>query len=83
MESMDRKKRNLTESEKIAIIKQLKWSGPESLKKWAEAYKVHPNTMHRWLKDDVLINQQVSPRRWRIAIEDLPGDLVINALMQK
>ena len=78
-----RSKHNLTEPEKIAIIKQLKWSGPLGLNKWAEMYDVHPNTMRGWLKNDVLINEQISPRRWRIAIEDLPGDLVINALISE
>ena len=40
-----RNKHNFTEPKKIAIIKQLKWSGPLGFKRWAEMYDVHPNTM--------------------------------------
>ena len=77
------KKRNLTESDKIAIIKQLKWSAPLKVCQLADMYGVHTNTMHKWPNNDVLKSQQVSPRRWRIAIEDVPGELVINALVSE
>jgi hypothetical protein len=74
------KRRHLSESEREAIIAQLKWSQPLGLTKWAKIYGVHPNTMRAWLKDQVVRNERMSPRFWRIAIEDLPADLVLNAL---
>lgn len=74
------KKQGMTELEKAAIIEQLKWAQPLGLKRLALMFDVHPNTMRKWLKKQVVRNEQMSPRYWRVAIEDLPADLVINAL---
>jgi hypothetical protein len=49
-----------------------KWSVPDSPSVWAKVFKVHYNTMIKWLKTQAIKNLQVSPRRYRIAIEELP-----------
>ena len=38
----------------------------------SKIYNVHRNTMSKWLKDQVICNRQLSPRRWQVAKYDLP-----------
>lgn len=52
------------------------WTRPLGLKKWAEIFSVHPNTMSEWLKSQNICNEQVSPRRWRVDVDELPTELV-------
>lgn len=73
------KQRGVTELEKAAIIEQIKWSQPMGLKKWADVFGTYSNTMQAWFKNQIVRNKQMSPRIWRVAVKDLPADLVINA----
>ena len=43
----------------------------------SKIFDVHRNTMSKWLRDQVICNQQLSPRRWRIATYELPKDFDI------
>jgi len=74
--------RQVTEREEAAILQELKWSAPVGVKHWARIFDVHPNTMRKWLRNGVIRNEQLSPRRWRVAMEDLPAELVVNVLWQ-
>lgn len=56
----------------VIDTKQVKWSHPMGLKTLSQIFDVHRNTMSKWLKDQVICNQQLSPRRWRVAIFELP-----------
>ena len=51
---------------------QVRWSHPMGLKTLSQIFDVHRNTMSKWLKDQVICNQQLSPRRWRVATFELP-----------
>jgi hypothetical protein len=51
----------------------VEWSAPESPTEWARIFGVHYNTMIQWLKEQLICNEQVSPRRYRIAKDELPG----------
>ncbi len=53
-----------------------KWTQPLSVKQLASMFKVHRNTMRKWLVDQVIKNEQLSPRKWRIAYSELPQDFV-------
>jgi hypothetical protein len=52
--------------------KRTRWSKPDFPKQWARVFRVSRNEMVRWLKDGKIRNIQVSPRKYRIAVEDLP-----------
>jgi hypothetical protein len=49
------------------------WSKPDSIKVWAKVFDVHPNTMRTWLKDGNVHAEQVSGRRWKIDVRELPS----------
>ena len=51
-----------------------KWSQPEGITKWAQKFDVHYNTMRTWLQTQAVRNVKVSDRRYKIALEDLPGE---------
>ncbi|MEJ2648775.1 MAG: hypothetical protein P8016_10255 [Sedimentisphaerales bacterium] len=53
---------------------QIKWSRPMNIEELAQIYHVHRNTMSKWLRDQVICNRQLSPRRWQVAKYDLPDD---------
>jgi hypothetical protein len=55
-------------------ITRVKWSQPMSVKGLSQIFDVHRNTMSKWLKDQVIFNQQLSPRRWRVATFELPNE---------
>ena len=42
------------------------------LKQLSQIFEVHRNTMAKWLKDQVICNRQMSPRRWEVAVFELP-----------
>jgi hypothetical protein len=48
------------------------WSRPKSPTEWAGEFDVHYNTMIKWLRDQTVRNRQVSPRRYQIAVCELP-----------
>lgn len=50
------------------------WSHPTSLKEWADRFFVCPRTLKAMIVKGTIAAKQVSPRLWRIAIEDLPPD---------
>jgi transposase-like protein len=72
----------VTDREVVAIVEQLKWSQPMGLCAWAIIFGVHRNTMRKWLDEQTVKNQRMSPRMWRVAIEELPADLVVRVLDQ-
>jgi hypothetical protein len=63
------------------------WSQPLNLKKWCLIfdidYKKSRNTLAQWFKDQTIRNRQVSPRYWRVHIEDLPAEYVTRILFAK
>ena len=63
----------MEENNKINIT-QIKWSYPMSIEELSRIYNVHRNTMSKWLKEQVIKNRQLSPRRWQIAKYELPED---------
>ena len=56
-------------------VTKIKWSRPMGLKQLSQIFEVHRNTMAKWLKDQVICNRQLSPRRWEVAVFELPYDL--------
>lgn len=58
----------------IVDVTKVEWSQPMGLKELSQIFDIHRNTMSKWLKDQVICNQQLSPRRWRIATFELPKD---------
>jgi hypothetical protein len=51
----------------------VQWSRPMDVKTLSQIFDVHRNTMSKWLKKQIIQNQQLSPRRWRIATFELPN----------
>ena len=63
-------------NKKIDIdITKVKWSHPMGLKELSQIFEIHRNTMSKWLKNQVIRNRQLSPRRWEVAMYELPYDL--------
>lgn len=60
-----------------------KWAEPLSMNQLASIFKVHRNTMRKWLADQVIENEHISPRRWRIAYRELPQGLVEPMIAQQ
>jgi len=58
----------------VIDITKIKWSHPMGLKTLSQIFDVHRNTMSKWLKDQIICNQQLSPRRWRVATFELPTE---------
>ena len=56
-------------------VTKVKWSRPMGLKELSLIFEVHRSTMAKWLKDQVICNRQLSPRRWEVAIFELPYNL--------
>ena len=54
---------------------KVKWSRPMCIEDLSKIFNVHRNTMSKWLKAGVIHNRQLSPRRWQIAMFDLPNGL--------
>jgi len=48
------------------------WSELKELKELAKDFNLHRNTMREWLRNQVICNQQMSPRRWRVLISEFP-----------
>ena len=53
----------------------MQWSRPMGLKTMSQIFDVHRNTMSKWLRKQVICNEQLSPRRWRIAAFELPNEI--------
>ena len=53
-------------------VTKVRWSHPMGLKELSQIFEVHRNTMAKWLKDQVICNRQMSPRRWEVAVFELP-----------
>ena len=56
-------------------ISNIQWSHPMSLKELSQIFDVHRNTMSKWLKKQVVRNRHLSPRKWEVAVYELPYDL--------
>jgi len=52
------------------------WSRPMGIKELSQIFDVHRNTMSEWLKNQIICNRQLSPRRWEVAMYELPQDFV-------
>ena len=53
-------------------VTKIKWSSPMGLKNLSQIFDVHRNTMSKWLREQTICNRQLSPRRWEIALFELP-----------
>ena len=62
---------------KVKITK-VKWSRPMGLKELSQIFDVHTSTMSKWLKERVICNRQLSPRRWEVDITELPHSINIH-----
>ena len=60
-------------NEKVNINK-VKWTQPMTIKELSQIFDVHRNTLSKWLKNQVITNRQLSPRRWEVAEFELPKD---------
>ena len=56
-------------------ITKVRWSHPMGLKRLSQIFDVHRNTMSKWLKSQTICNRQISPRRWEVAMFELPYNL--------
>lgn len=63
----------MKKSEKINVT-QIKWSRPMSIEELSQIYNVHRNTMSKWLREQVICNRQLSPRRWQVAKYEMPDE---------
>jgi len=65
-----------TKSSQMKTIQELsaiiKWSKPKSVQQLARIFGIHRNTMRKLLKTNVICNQQLSPRLWRIPTYEFP-----------
>ena len=57
-------------------ITKTKWSQPMGLKGLSQIFDVHRNTMSKWLRDQIICNRQLSPRRWRVASYEMPDSML-------
>lgn len=60
-------------AEEAAAQAKVEWSEPDSPLQWAQVFGLSYKTMKTWLDNQVIRNQQLSPRRYRIAKDELPG----------
>jgi hypothetical protein len=49
-----------------------RWSKPHGLKEWSNVFGQSETTMRKWLREGNVKNEQVSPRRWKVVVEELP-----------
>ena len=56
-------------------VAKTKWSRPMGIKELSQIFDVHRNTMSEWLKNQTICNRQLSPRRWQVAMFEMPYDL--------
>lgn len=61
-------------------ISKIQWSHPMGLKELSQIFDIHRNTMSKWLKDQTICNRHLSPRKWEIAVFELPYDLTSDDL---
>ena len=45
-----------------------------SIDELSKIYNIHRNSMSKWLKDQVIPNRQLSPRKWQVAKDELPDN---------
>ena len=57
-------------------VSKVRWSHPMGLKELSHIFEIHRNTMSKWLKNQTVCNRQLSPRKWEIAMYELPYDLI-------
>jgi hypothetical protein len=56
-------------------ISKTQWSRPMGIKELSQIFEVHRNTMSSWLKKQIICNRKLSPRKWEVAVFELPCDL--------
>ena len=54
-------------------ITKINWSRAMSIEELSKIFKVHRNTMSKWLRDQVIRNRQLSARKWQVATNEFPG----------
>ena len=59
---------------------KIQWCHPMGLKELSQLFDVHRNTMSKWLKNQTLCNRQLSPRKWEVAVFELPYSLKVDNL---
>ncbi len=68
-------------------LDKITWSQPLNLRKWCLVfgvdYRRSRNTVSKWFRDQTIRNQHISPRYWRVHIEDLPAEYVARVLFGK
>lgn len=52
---------------------KLAWTEPSTVGVWAKVFKVHRNTMSKFLKEQRVRNKRLARSRYQIALDDLPG----------
>ena len=57
-------------------VTKTRWSHPMGIKELSQIFDVHRNTMSEWLNNQIICNRQLSPRRWEVAMYELPQDSV-------
>ena len=64
-------------------VSNTQWSHPMGLKELSQIFDVHRNTMSKWLKYQIVCNRQLSPRKWEVAVFELPYDLTSDNIEMK
>ena len=65
--------KSTSKASKVSITKT-KWSRPMCIEELSKIFNIHRNTMSKWLKEQVICNRQLSPRRWQIPKYELPDN---------
>ncbi len=69
--AIQKKKDTLEIGEKDADVK---WTDPDTPKRWAKVFGVVPATFKRWVKSEKIRAKKLSDRRYQVDIRDLPKD---------
>ena len=56
-------------------VTKIRWSRAMSIEELSIIYNVHRNTMSKWLKNQIIRNRQLSPRKWQVAKHLLPNGI--------
>ena len=65
----------MTQRKNNTDVSNTQQSHPMSLKELSQIFDVHRNTMSKWLQNQIVCNRHLSPRKWEVAVFELPYDL--------
>ena len=51
------------------------WSRAMSIEELSKIFNIHRNTMSKWLREQLILNRQLSARKWQVANDELPDVL--------